>query len=78
MLTNHEKMYETLENALKPLYGYVDIHAIYEPADDTRAQGEMYQAAGDLCEPGVTYLIDFVDCGADGVVLGKIERWFMG
>ena len=81
MLTDNEKLYDALENALRAIYAedeYVHVHAIYEPEGNGGPREEMYDAAADLHEPGRTYHVYFIANDDSSIMIDGIERWHMG
>ena len=81
MLTDNEKLYDALENALRAFYyddEYVFVHAIYEPDEDGGPHEGMYHAAADLRELGRTFHVWFVVNDDGSILVDVVERWFMG
>lgn len=81
MLTDNEKLYGGLESALRVFYAedeYVHVHAIYEPEGNSEPRGEMYNAAVDLHEPGLTYHVYFIANDDGTILIDTIERWHIG
>jgi hypothetical protein len=81
MLTDNEKLYEALGDALRAFYQntvYYFVHAIYETGDDDEGYEGLYHAAVDLFSEGETYHIYFAVSDDGGISIDTVERWFMG
>lgn len=81
MLTDNETLYRALESTLRGFYSedeYVHVHAIYEPDGNGDPRGEMYDAAVDLHEPGLTYHVYFIANDDSTIMIDAIERWYIG